>query len=73
MKANYPDNYEVALGKALHERGLRRANFIAGLETENMELRRFLLRAKPHLPANLLQELSQFFDESKAEEKAKEP
>lgn len=59
------DAYEEMLDKALHDRGMARAQYVASLEEENTELRKMLMKAKVYLPQELRRELEDlFFDKN---------
>jgi len=62
MDSLYPDVYEFALEKVLHERGMDRAHYVAAIEQENTELRRLIMKAKPFLPHALKNELKMFIE-----------
>lgn len=58
MNAILPDTYDMALQQALAERGFKKAAYVAGIEQENLELRRLLRRLLPFAPHNLQKELA---------------
>lgn len=58
-----PDPYDVALEEALHERGLHKATYVAGLEQENLQLRKLLIASKPYLPQYLKTQIAVFIDD----------